>query len=200
MSQAEGVVRLPPELRTCRLILRQWQKSDREPFALCNGDHEVMEYFPARLSVSESNAFADRAAQGLTDRGWGLWAAEVVDTGCFAGFVGLNPAGFPARFTPAVEIGWRLGRAFWGQGLATEAARAVLDHGFEQLQLGEIVSFTSARNLRSQRVMQKLAMSHDAVDDFDHPNLPPGHELRRHVLYRLTAATWNEVRSLGALH
>jgi RimJ/RimL family protein N-acetyltransferase len=121
----------------------------------------------------------------MSERGWGLWAAEITATGAFAGFVGLNPATFEAPFTPAVEVGWRLARAYWDRGLATEAALVVLDYGFEQLGLDEIVSFTSTTNLRSQRVMEKLGMCHDPADDFDHPGLPKGHHLRRHVLYRI---------------
>ena len=114
---------------------------------------------------------------------------EVTATATFAGFVGLNPATFDAPFTPAVEIGWRLARADWGRGLATEAARAVLDHTFGPLDLDEIVSFTSATNLRSQHVMQKIGMDRDPGDDFDHPALPEGHRLRRHVLYRIGRPT-----------
>jgi RimJ/RimL family protein N-acetyltransferase len=121
----------------------------------------------------------------MSERGWGLWAAEITATGAFAGFVGLNPATFEAPFTPAVEVGWRLARAYWDRGLATEAALVVLDYGFEQLGLDEIVSFTSTTNLRSQRVMEKLGMCHDPADDFDHPGLPKGHYLRRHVFYRI---------------
>lgn len=171
------------ELRTPRMLLRQWQETDREPFAEMNADPEVMEHFPGLLSRTESDAFADRLRAGLEERGWGLWAVEI--TGTFVGFVGLSLATFDAPFTPAVEIGWRLARPYWGQGLATEAARAVLDHAFGPLALDEIVSFTATTNLRSQRVMQKLGMHHDPADDFDHPALLEGHRLRRHVLYRI---------------
>ena len=115
----------------------------------------------------------------------GLWAVEVTSSGAFIGFVGLNPVPFAAPFTPAVEIGWRLARPYWGSGFATEAARAVLAHAFGPWALEELVSFTSTTNLRSQRVMQKLGMRHDPADDFDHPSLPEGHRLRRHVLYRI---------------
>jgi ribosomal-protein-alanine N-acetyltransferase len=144
-----------------------------------------MEHFPAVLSRAESDAFVDRITAGFAKRGWGLWAVEIDATGTFAGFVGLNPATFGAPFTPANEIGWRLARAYWNQGVATEAAQAVLDYGFGVLGLDEVVSFTATANHSSQRVMQKLGMHHDPADDFDHPQLPEGHRLRRHVLYRL---------------
>ena len=177
------------QLRTPRVLLRQWRDTDREPFAALNADPEVMEHFPGVLSRVDSDALADRITTGISERGWGLWAVEVTATATFAGFVGLNPATFDAPFTPAVEIGWRLARADWGRGLATEAARAVLDHAFGPLDLDEIVSFTSATNLRSQHVMQKIGMDRDPGDDFDHPALPEGHRLRRHVLYRIGRPT-----------
>jgi RimJ/RimL family protein N-acetyltransferase len=173
------------ELQTTRLTLRGWRVGDEEPFARLNADPAVMEHFPATLSRAESDALVERIVAGFAERGWGLWAAEVTATGRFAGFVGFNLATFDARFTPAVEIGWRLDRAEWNQGLATEAARAVLEHGFEKLAFDEIVSFTATTNLASQRVMQKLGMHHDPAEDFDHPSVPIGHSLRRHVLYRL---------------
>ena len=110
-------------------------------------------------------------------------------TGTFAGYVGLWPATFDAPFTPAVEVGWRLARAHWGHGYATEAARASVADGFDRLQLDEILSFTATINHRSRRVMERLGMTHDPRDDFDHPALPPGHRLERHVLYRLPSAS-----------
>jgi RimJ/RimL family protein N-acetyltransferase len=173
------------ELRTARLLLRGWRDSDLPPFAALNADPEVMEHFPSTLSRVQSDGFADRIATGLERRGWGLWAVEVTSSGAFIGFVGLNPVPFAAPFTPAVEIGWRLARPYWGSGFATEAGRAVLGHAFGPLGYEELVSFTSTTNLRSQRVMQKLGMRHDPGDDFDHPSLPEGHRLRRHVLYRI---------------
>lgn len=173
------------QLRTTRLLLRGWRDSDLAPFAALNADPEVMEHFPSTLSRAQSDAFADRIVATLKRRGWGLWATEENSTGAFIGFVGLNPVPFEAPFTPAVEIGWRLARPYWGSGLATEAAHAVLAHAFGPLGLEELVSFTSTTNVRSRRVMQKLGMRHDPADDFDHPSLPEGHCLRRHVLYRI---------------
>jgi len=173
------------QLRAARLLLRGWRDSDLGPFAALNADPEVMEHFPNVLSGAESDAFVDRIVVGLEAQGWGLWAAEIVATGEFAGSIGLNPVPFVAPFTPAVEVGWRLAREHWGQGLATEGARAVLNHASDHLGLAEVVAFTSTTNLRSQRVMQKLGMRHYPADDFDSPRLPEGHRLRRHVLYRI---------------
>ena len=106
----------------------------------------------------------------------------------FVGFIGLHPPTFETHFTPCVEIGWRLSADHWNRGYATEGARAAMAFGFETLGLSEIVSFTVPGNVRSRRVMEKLGMSRSAVDDFDHPSLPEGHRMRRHVLYRKVRA------------
>lgn len=168
--------------------MREWREEDLEPFAALNADPEVMEHFPAPLSRLESDAFAARSQERLDQRGYGLWALEVRDTGEFIGFTGLALQTFPAHFTPAVEVGWRLARSAWGHGYASEAARAALNHGFGPAGLDEIVSMTATTNVRSQRVMQRIGMHRDPADDFDHPNVPLGSPLRRHVLYRITAA------------
>lgn len=172
------------ELRTERLLLRQWRHADLDAFAALNADPEVMRHLPARLSRRESDQMARFIRGGLEERGWGLWAVEVPGGDPFVGFVGLNPVRFEAPFTPAVEVGWRLVRAAWGHGYATEAARAAVDFGFERLGLDEIVSFTVAANRPSWRVMERLAMSYDPAEEFDHPTVAEG-PLRRHRLYRL---------------
>jgi len=172
-------------LETERLILRPWREADREPFARLNADPAAMEFFPARLSRAESDQGVDRIEKHFRDHGFGLFAVEVRLDGAFIGFIGLNVPRFVAHFTPCVEIGWRLAAQYWGQGLATEGARAALRYGFETAALDEIVAFTVPENLRSRRVMEKLGMTHDSVDDFDHPNLPESHPMCRHVLYRL---------------
>jgi RimJ/RimL family protein N-acetyltransferase len=171
-------------LNTERLLLRRWREADREPFARMNADSRVMEYFPAPLTRAESDALVDRIEAHFAEHGWGVWAAEIRATCEFIGFIGLNVPTFQAHFTPCVEIGWRLAAERWGKGLATEGARAALDYAFTELHLPEVVSFTSVANLRSRRVMEKLGMTHDPADDFDHPGLPEGHPLRRHVLYQ----------------
>jgi RimJ/RimL family protein N-acetyltransferase len=182
----------PTVITTERLILRRWQESDRKPFARMNADLRVMKFFPATLSARESDSFADRIGAHFQQHGFGLCAAELRGDGSFIGFIGLNVPQFQAQFTPCVEIGWRLAADYWGQGLATEGAQAILDYGFETLRLNEIVSFTVPSNRRSRRIMEKLGMTHDPADDFDHPQLPAGHALRRHVLYRTSRSsrTW----------
>ena len=176
------------ELRTERLLLRQWRDDDLEPFAALNGDAETMRYFPEPLPREQSDALAEHARRHLDDEGWGLWAVEVVGGASFVGFVGLARPSFEEHFTPAVEVGWRLAREHWGHGYATEAGRAAIAHGFDELGLDEIVSFTSVLNEPSRRVMERLGMSHDPADDFEHPRLPEGHPLRPHVLYRRSRA------------
>jgi len=148
-----------------------------------NADPEVMEFFPAALTRSESDEFADGIENRMAEMGWGLWAVEVSRAAPFIGFVGLNPVTFEAEFTPAVEIGWRLARPYWGNGYAPEAAGAVLDFGFGTLGLDRIVSFTALPNERSQSVMRKIGMRRGS--EFDHPRMEAGHPLRRHVLYVL---------------
>jgi len=177
-------------LRTDRLLLRQWRADDREPFAALNADPETMRYFPAPPSRVESDALAERAHRQIEAEGWGLWAVEVAGGASFIGFVGLARPGFEEHFTPAVEVGWRLAREHWGRGYATEAGRAAVAFGFEELGLDEIVSFTSRLNEPSWRVMVRLGMSHDPADDFDHPRVPAGSPLRPHVLYRLSRSAW----------
>jgi RimJ/RimL family protein N-acetyltransferase len=173
------------ELTTGRLKLRQWRDADLAPFAALNADPEVMRYFPSTLAQEQSDEFASYVYETIERQGWGLWAVEVTDGPPFIGFVGLNRVSFEEHFTPAVEVGWRLDRPFWGNGYATEAAAAAVTFGFEQLDLEEIVSFTSTVNEPSIRVMRRLGMRRDAAGDFDHPRVAEGSPLRRHVLYRL---------------
>lgn len=176
---------LPLELRTDRLFLRRWRPEDREPFAALNADPRVVEFLPGPLSRTESDERAARMEAHFQEHGFGLWAVEIPGVATFAGFVGLSVPRFEAHFTPCVEIGWRLAAPYWGRGYATEGARAALEFGFDHLHLDQIVSFTVPDNVRSRRVMEKIGMTHDPADDFDHPNLPEGHRLRRHVLYRI---------------
>jgi ribosomal-protein-alanine N-acetyltransferase len=173
----------PVELRGARVLLRGWRPEDAAPFAALNADAAVMEFFPAPLTRAESDAMIGRMQAGLEARGWGLWCLEV--DGACVGFVGLAVPMFEAHFTPCVEIGWRLAHAAWGHGYASEAAALALSYGFDVLGADEIVAFTAPANLRSQAVMRRLGMTRDPADDFDHPRVPAGHPLRRHVLYRL---------------
>jgi RimJ/RimL family protein N-acetyltransferase len=166
-----------------QLFLRQWRDSDLEPYAAMNADPEGMRYFPAPLTWDESVASLERQRRAIAERGWGFWAVEV--DGVFAGFTGLSTPRCTAHFTPCTEIGWRFRREFWGRGLAFRAACEALRFGFESLQLSEIVSFTAAIHLRSRRLMERLGFVRDLGGDFEHPFIPEGHELRRHMLHRL---------------
>ncbi len=177
------------KLVTKRLLLRQWQPSDCKPFAQLNADPRVMAYLLAPLTAVESNQLAQRCHSLIADRGWGLWATELQNTGQFIGYVGLHSPTVALPFGPCVEIGWRLAFAHWGQGYATEAAQAALAFGFQALQLPEIVSFTSVLNHRSEAVMKRLGMVKQP-DDFEHPAVPAGHRLRRHCLYKLKREQW----------
>jgi RimJ/RimL family protein N-acetyltransferase len=176
-------------LITPRLLLRQWHDSDNVAFAQMNADSEVMRYFPQLLDREQSDQLALRAADHISSQGWGLWALEELHSGRFIGFTGLSPVGVELAFGPAVEIGWRLARPFWGQGLATEAARQALRFGFEELQLDTIVSFTSLRNRASVAVMERLGMRNTHCN-FEHPRVAAGDPLCEHLLYRLARDEW----------
>jgi ribosomal-protein-alanine N-acetyltransferase len=169
-------------LRGPRVTLRPWCAQDLDAFAALNADPRVMAFLLKPLSRDETAAMMDRMQARLLAQGWGHWALEV--EGRCIGFIGLSEPGFEAAFTPCVEVGWRLAADAWGHGYATEGARLALAHGFGPVGLQEIVSFTTVGNLRSRRVMERLGMTRDPADDFDHPRLP-GHPLQPHMLYRL---------------
>ncbi len=172
------------KLHTSRLVLRPWRETDLPAYAALNADAEVRRWFSGTLSRQESDAQGAKLQDHFAAHGFGFWAVEVIGGAPFIGFVGLQHVTFPAPFTPTVEAGWRLARAHWGKGYATEAAHAALAHGFGPLGLPEIVAFAVRGNTASRHVMERLGMRHDPVDDFDHPHLPEGDPLRGHVLYR----------------
>ncbi|MGB7859195.1 MAG: GNAT family N-acetyltransferase [Acidimicrobiia bacterium] len=181
-----------PELQTQRLVLRRWRDDDLDGFAAINADPVVMEYFASTLSREETANFIVRIEHQFHEHGYGLWALELASTRKLIGYTGLWIPGFDAPFTPAVEVGWRLARDSWGNGYATESAKAVLTFGFDHAGLDEIVSFTIPANKRSSAVMERLGMTHDPRDDFDHP-LVEDQRLRRHVLYRISARRWAQL-------
>jgi RimJ/RimL family protein N-acetyltransferase len=180
------LVPLPHELHTARLLLRRWRDADRDPFVAMNACPRVMEHFPSLQSPEETDARIGRIQAHFNEHGFGAWAVEIPGVTPFVGFIGLSIPSFEAAFTPCVEIGWRLAADYWGHGYATEGARAALAFGFDSVGLDEIVSFTVPGNIRSRRVMEKLGMTRDAAEDFDHPLVPEGSPIRRHVLYRIS--------------
>lgn len=184
-------MRRTPVLETPRLWLREWRDGDLESFAVMNADPEVMRHFPAALTREQSDAFVERIRGGFAEQGFGLWAVEVRESRAFAGFVGLAVPTFPAPFMPCVEVGWRLAREHWGRGYAPEGARAAMAHAFGPGDLEEIVSFTAEGNAASRRVMEKLGMTRNPDEDFDHPSVEEGSPLQRHVLYRIRRDTFD---------
>jgi RimJ/RimL family protein N-acetyltransferase len=174
-------------ITTERLILRPWEDEDVAPFAAMNSDPQVMEFFPSIRTEEQSRAGVAKAQAAYARDGFCMFAAELRATGEFIGFIGLAKLDFPIPGVaqPAVEIGWRLARAHWGKGLATEGARAVVRYAFETLRLEEIVAIAVPANVRSLRVMEKLGMSRAPGLDFDHPRIAPGHPLQRHAVYLL---------------
>lgn len=171
-------------IETPRLLLRPWRDSDRAPFAEQNADPVVMRFFVTVLTRDRSDAYVDRERQHFAANGFGKWAVEAPGVAPFIGAVGLSRVRYEASFTPAVEVAWRLHRRFWGQGYAAEAARAAIEDGFTRAGLTEIVAVTALDNRQSMRVMEKLGMTRTI--QFDHPLVPEGHALRRHILYRLS--------------
>ncbi|WP_377810320.1 GNAT family N-acetyltransferase [Azospirillum sp. A29] len=176
---------VPDLLQTSRLQLRRWREADLQAFARISADPVAMQYLLPIGDRTASDAFARRAEAHFEQYGFGFWAVELLSTHEFIGFVGLVNVGYDAHFTPAVEIGWRLHPDYWGYGYATEAAKRALRDGFERLDLKEIVAITVPANHRSRRVMERIGMARHEDDDFDHPRVPDGHSLKRHVLYRL---------------
>jgi len=186
------------ELSTTRLLLRHWRPEDREPWAALNADPQVMEYFPARLARAQSDELIERWQAELLARGWGWWAVQSRAAGDFLGAVALTVPRQPLPCSPCVEVGWRFARAHWGRGYASEAAAAVLEFGFEVLELNQVVALTALGNRRSRAVMERLGMV-DAQADFDHPALPAEHPLARHCLYRIDRAQWQAGRHPACL-
>ena len=173
-------------IRTARLVLRPFTDMDREPFFALNTHPLVVEQLGQSPTRAHSDAVVDLVGEELAREGFGLWAVEVEGGPPFVGMVGLHRVQPSLPCAPAVEAAWRLHPDTWGQGYATEAARASLHHGFDTVGLDEIVAFTGRGNTRSQAVMTRLGMVHDPGADFDHPGLPPENPLRAHVLYRVT--------------
>ncbi|WP_440053440.1 GNAT family N-acetyltransferase [Pseudoalteromonas sp. T1lg65] len=177
------------EPRTDRLQLRQWTAKDRDAFALMSADPAVMEFFPNTLNRAESDAIANKCQSLLAQHGWGVWAVELIKTGEFIGIVGLHVPTADLPASPCVEILWRLAKPYWGYGYATEAAKAALKVGFEQLALDEIVSFAVINNFNSRAVMERLNMC-DSSTTFEHPDVPASSDLKEHCLYKITRQQW----------
>ncbi|MCR4316972.1 MAG: GNAT family N-acetyltransferase [Planctomycetes bacterium] len=172
-------------LETERLILRQWRDSDYDEWARLCGDQDVMRYFPKTLTREESDAAATRFRGLIAERGWGIFAAEVKGGAEFIGFIGLHMTNPALPFPTQVEVGWRLLKEHWGNGYATEGARESLRFAFEELALDEVLSFTAIVNERSWKVMERIGMTKAGLV-FEHPLLPAGSELARHILYKIT--------------
>ena len=185
------------ELTTARLLLRNWREGDRDIFHEINSHERVMAFFPFRRTRAEADKLMDRIASRIDQTGLGFFAVELRRTQRCIGFAGLADAALPGILPDGThEVGWRLVHRQWGKGFATEAARALLDHGFNARKLPEIVAFAVGENHRSIAVMQRLGMSHDPTRDFDHPGVSDHHrELKRHVLYAITRDQWQHNRA-----
>ena len=174
-------------IETERLVLRPWRQEDREPYAAMMADPEVGYWLAGTQTRDQSFAAIGRFQADLDANGFGMLAAERRNDGVFVGAVELVRLKPSMPIAPGHEIGWRFARHAWGQGYASEAARALLADGFERLGLSEIVAFTAVSNTRSRAVMERIGMRHDASRDFDHPTLAADHPLLLHVVYVASA-------------
>lgn len=170
-----------PEIKTERLLLRQFRDSDLEPLVAMGQDPIVMKHFVSLMTREESIAMFGRIKEGWSQHGYGAFAIEIPGLHDFAGFIGFSHPRWEASFTPCVEILWRLIPQHHNKGYCTEAARAVLDWAFANTQLKEIYSFAVPKNIPSWRVMEKIGMKQ--IGEFDHPLVEDGHELQRHLVY-----------------
>lgn len=177
-------------VETPRLILRHWSANDLEDFAALNADPEVMRNFPSTMNREESQALMANHQQHIERHGYGAFAVIRRDTGAFIGACGCKHIGWPHRLPAPVEIGWRFSVNSWGQGFATEAARAALYDCFAKSQLDHISSFTVQANRPSWSVMERLGMARRTDLDFDHPRVPDGHWLKRHIVYLASRAQY----------
>ncbi|GEC34372.1 GNAT family acetyltransferase [Sinorhizobium fredii USDA 205] len=182
---------------TPRLRIRNWREGDRGLFAEINSDPKVMEFFPFRRSRAESDALFDRNARTIRETGFGFFALALHNNDLPIGFCGLARTDLePHLSAGTIEIGWRLALSHWGEGYVTEAALALLDHGFGERKLSEIVSFAVATNARSTAVMRPIGMRPDPLRDFDHPGVPDTRShLKRHVLWAVTKKQWRTAKS-----
>ncbi|MBT5953175.1 GNAT family N-acetyltransferase [bacterium] len=180
-------------IETDRLILREFRKDDISHLVLLNQNEKVMNFFPATLNKNESLTFLLSILTSYQLRNFGLYACICKDTNQFMGFIGLSVPSFSSHFTPCIEIGWRLSPEFWNKGYATEGAKAILNYGFKELHLMEIVSFTSILNKPSIRVMEKIGMTTNKTDNFKHPKVDKKSKLSEHVLYRLSKKNFEQL-------
>lgn len=184
-------------LQTPRLVLRAFCENDREPFAAINADPRVHYWLGGPIDRATSDASLDEVNAQIARHGFGLWAAEHRADRRLAGMIGLKPTPPDLPVSPAIEVGWHLAVAYWGQGLAAEGARAALDWAFRNLAVREVISTTAASNLRSQGVMRRLGMTPQPSRTFDHPHLPAEHPLRPHLVFAITRQEAAAQRLLG---
>lgn len=178
-----------PILRTRRLTLRQFRDSDTAVMASISADERVMTHFPKPINLNETELMIQKIHTHHQLHGYSLYAVEITDSSTFIGFVGLHSPSFIIphfipKALPIMEIAWRLAFDHWSKGYATEAAHAVLKHGFSDCNLKEIIAFTTKNNKPSRHVMKKIGLTHDEKNDFMHPGLDDTCALKPHVLYR----------------
>ncbi len=178
------------QLKTDRLILREWRHEDREPFHAMSSDPRVMATLGPLMSRAESDALIDRVQARQVAHGHTFWALESRVDGAFLGWCGVVLAldGLPIAGLP--ETGWRLSHHAWGQGYAREAAEASLDWAFGARGYDRIWAITSTNNAASWGLMERLGMARHHDMDFDHPNVAEDSLLKKHITYSIGRDQW----------
>jgi RimJ/RimL family protein N-acetyltransferase len=176
-------------IETARLLLRNWQDQDRAPYAAFLADPILRKFFRGVIDAATASSWIDGYIDTLNATGLGWRAVIRKSDGALIGDAGVaaidDPSRAVMRGAPTLEAGWTIGRAYWGQGYATEAAGACIAASWSRTDTTEIVAAAHVENAASHRVMEKLGMRRDSAGDFDDPRFDPGHWLRPHVLYRL---------------
>lgn len=167
-----------------RLGFRNWIEDDFPQMTAINNNSRVMEFFPALLTVEQTQRFIHRMQKQFEEKKYCYFAVDVLESDIFIGFIGLSDKDFESDFTPCVDIGWRLSENHWKKGYATEGALACLKYGFEQLRLEKIIATTPKVNIKSEEVMKKIGMT--KVKNFSHPLLQDNEHLRDCLLYSIT--------------
>ena len=166
-----------------RLGFRAWRDTDLDSLLEMNQDQEVMAFFPGIQDEAQCLEFIARMKQSMRVRQYCYFAVELIENSTFIGFIGLNYVELDLDFCPAVDIGWRIKKVYWNQGLATEGAKRCLEYAFQELKINEVISIAPAVNQPSIKIMKKIGMKY--VQSFDHPKLKDFAPLQLCELYVL---------------
>ena len=169
--------------KSTRLGFRNWKMEDLVEFAKLNADEAVMEHFPKTLSNNEVIEFIGRLKRHFEENGFTYYATEIIETKEFIGMIGLARQKYKTKFTPAIDIGWRLKRTAWGKGYATEGAKRCIEYAFNDLAINKIIAVCTIKNGKSENVMKKIGMTKKGA--FNHPELRNHPKYEKHFCYEI---------------